>query len=76
MLVLFQLLNGETKNLRNPQNMRSAHLRGLFVDENYESDTLPIFWYRTVRWTDAERFLYHVLLSMGSFVNEKSICTC
>jgi hypothetical protein len=45
MLVFFQLLNGETKKLRNPQNMRIAHLRGLFVDEKYESDALPVYWY-------------------------------
>ena len=74
-LSIFKLLNGESMRLRSEQSIRINSLKQIFVDETDRSNLLPIYWYRTVRATDAERFLYHVLLSMGKFNTEFELYT-
>jgi len=51
------------------------HLISNFVCET-DKTMLPVVWYRGARPTQANRFLVHVLLSMGYFVDEYDLFTC
>ena len=41
-------------------------------EEEYED--IPVFWFQTVRASQTDSFLYHLLLSMGSFDTELELC--
>ena len=72
--------NGDLTDSTNSRNLRSAiptthrasqqeKLAATFVSMDERPD-LPVYWFRTVRSTEAEHFLYHMLLSMGHFTTE------
>jgi len=44
-----------------------------FICTNSKGRSLPVTWYNSVRPTQPNRFLYHVLLSMGEFDNELNL---
>lgn len=46
------------------------HMRALFIDTTYTSAYLPFPIYNAVKPTQCNRFLIHILLSMGCFNNE------
>ena len=54
------------------RNVERCQLADRFLVEggNTMSEKLPIYWYRTVKATESDNFLYHLLLSLGSFVSE------
>ena len=41
--------------------------RFLTEGNDSKSTIIPTYWFRTVKATESERFLYHLLISMGKF---------
>ena len=48
-------------------------MRDRFLCDTVENDSLPVIWYNSVRPTQSNRFLLHVLYSMGEFDNEVNL---
>lgn len=51
-------------------NSMMKHMRSQFIDTTYTSAYLPFPIYNAVKPTQSNRFIIHVLLSMGHFANE------
>jgi hypothetical protein len=51
------------------QNVARSHLADRFIvrEINPEGDRLPVCWLRTVKATESDNFLCHILLSLESF---------
>jgi hypothetical protein len=65
---LSDVLDGSLQQLRQNSSFNEELLER-FVTEgnNSKSTTIPTYWFRTVKATESERFLYHLLISMGKF---------
>jgi hypothetical protein len=68
---LFRKLNGWCED-RIVRTRHSQELAERFLEEgsDHRVDRLPIYWFRTARATETESFLFHLLLSLGSFSTE------
>ncbi len=68
------------RKLREPPRRNIArmemwkNMRNTFVDFHNDGRVdLPVTWYNYVRPTQPNRFLIHILLSMGEFENEMKV---
>jgi predicted GIY-YIG superfamily endonuclease len=65
---LSDILDGSLQQLRQNSSFNEELLERFVTEGNdSKSTTIPTYWFRTVKATESERFLYHLLISMGKF---------
>jgi hypothetical protein len=61
-------LNPSRTQLRTVSRFSESLVSRFLVEKSDDKPTqIPIYWFKTVKATDSERFLYHLLISMGRF---------